>query len=102
MPYTADRIFESVQNMDHGRSLTPGALVDFGLTAADAGSAEEAQRRLEALYACVEAGEITQGDLRLMAGNGKALTAVVNRCHANPHPGIVFTTAYDDMAEEEA
>ena len=100
MPYTADRIYDSVQNMDHGRSLTPGALVDFGLTATDAGSKEEAQRRLEALYACVESGEISQEQLRAMSGNGPAITEVVNSCKSNPYPGIVYTTAYDDMVEE--
>jgi len=101
MPYTADRIFESVQNMDQGRSLTPGALVDFGLTNTDAGSKEEAQRRLEALYACVESGEITQAQLRKVSGDGPALTAAVNACKANPFPGIKYTTAYDDMLAEE-
>ena len=102
MPYTADRIFESVQNMDHGRSLTPGALVDFGLTVHDAGTDYDASRRLEALYTCAEAGEITQEQLRAAAGNGPAITKLVNACKSNPFPGIKYTTAYDDMVEEEA
>lgn len=102
MGSTADRLYESVQNMDCGRSLTPGVLVDFGLTAADAGSEEQAGRRQEALFECLYAGEISREQLRSMSGNGKVITEVVNRCKLNPYPGIVFTTAYDDLVEEDS
>ena len=74
--------------------------MDFGLTATDAGSEEQAERRQNALFECLYAGEISLEQLRAMAGSGPAITGVVNSCKANPCPGIVYTTAYDDMVEE--
>lgn len=98
MGYTADTLFESVQNMEHESGLTPGAIVDFGLSLVDAGSQDEVERRFYALYECIDAGEITLEQLRKVSGDGPAITKLVNACKSNPYPGIKFTTTYDDMA----
>ena len=100
MPYTADHVWDAVKDIWGERGLTAGARVDFGLTAHNAGSEEQARRRCSALFECLYAGEISQEQLRAMSGNGPAITEVVNSCKSNPYPGIVYTTAYDDMVEE--
>lgn len=75
------------------------ACVDFGLDGW--GDVQSRQYRYEALYYPIRAKEITIDQLDEAIGDGPKLTALVNRCKKNPHKGIVFQTAYDELGEEE-
>ncbi len=70
----------------------PAVIVDFGL---------ESQEHYEALYYPLRAGEITIEQLDEALGSGPKLTALVRSAKSNPHKGIVFSTPYDDLLEEE-
>lgn len=67
------------------------AIVDFGLVD---------QQHYEALYYPIREAEITAKQLDEALGSGPKLTALVNACPSNPHKGIVFHTAYDDLAPD--
>jgi hypothetical protein len=68
------------------------ACVDFGLVD---------QAHYEALCYPIRRGEIDLEQLDRCLGSGVLLTALVARCAANPHKGIVFSTPYDDWEEDE-
>ena len=80
--------------LDNIPSIRPAALVDFGL------DGPNGQQCFEALYYPVRAGEITLEQLDAALGDGPALTALVAGTVRNPHPGVVFRTAYDGMTDE--
>lgn len=69
----------------------PAAVLDFGL---------DSQRRYEALYYPVRNGEITPEQLEAALGKGPELTRLANGAPSNPHKGIVFKTAWDNLLPE--
>ena len=69
----------------------PGVLSDFGITS---------QNHLEALYALIKSGDIIIEQLEAARKKGPELTKMVNDCADNPHPGIVFNTAFDLLDPE--
>lgn len=64
------------------------ATVDFGL---------DTTEHYEALYYPIRSGELTLEKLDQILGNGPEITKVINLCESNPHKGIIFKTAYDNM-----
>jgi hypothetical protein len=89
MGSTAQRLYDEVM-MDCWPG--PAAETDFGLVD---------QQHYEALYHPIRNGEITIEMLEVVKCNGPKITDLVNRCLSNRHKGIVFSTLYDDMPEEE-
>lgn len=67
-------------------------VVDFGI---------DSQAHYEALYGPIREGEITIEQLDAAICDGAKLTALVKDCSSNPHKGIVFRTAWDDLGPEE-
>jgi len=60
---------------------SPAAIADFFLTD---------QRRYEALWYPIRAGEITVEQLDRVLGDAAAITKLVNASPSNPHKGVVF------------
>lgn len=67
------------------------AAMDFGLNS---------QEHYEALYYPVRNGEITAEQLERALGSGPRLTELANAAPSNPHKGIVFWTAWDELRPE--
>jgi len=67
------------------------AVVDFGI---------DDQQHYEALYYPIRNGEIKAEQLEKVLGIGPEITKLVNSCPANPHKGIIFKTAWDDMTDD--
>lgn len=65
--------------------------MDFGLSS---------QRHYEALYYPLRAGHITPAQLDNALGSGPKLTELA-KAPSNPHQGIIFVTAWDNLGEEE-
>jgi hypothetical protein len=66
----------------------PAVLTDFGISS---------QKHYEAIYYPVREGEITPQQLEGALGCGPRLTELVNAAPSNPHKGIEFRTAWDDL-----
>jgi len=60
---------------------SPATIADFFLTD---------QRRYEALYFPIRAGEITVEQLDQVLGDAAAITRLVNESPSNPHKGVIF------------
>jgi hypothetical protein len=66
----------------------PAAVNDFGI---------RSQEHYEALYYPLRHGDITPEQVDDALGNGKKLSELVNSAQHNPHRGIEFRTAWDEM-----
>ncbi len=66
----------------------PAVLTDFGI---------RGQQHYEALYYPLRAGEISPQQLEGALGSGPKLTELANAAPSNPHKGIEFRTAWDDL-----
>jgi hypothetical protein len=66
----------------------PAAINDFGI---------RSQEHYEALYYPLRYGDITPEQVDAALGNGKKLSELVNGAQHNPHRGIEFRTAWDDL-----
>ncbi len=94
---TAERLFKAIMADEWPDGMA--ALVDFGLDGYGSRDPDMRQKRYEALHGPIRAKEITLEQLDAALGDGPALTRLVNRCRNNPHKGIVFTTAWDNLTQ---
>ena len=92
---TADSLFGALvldQMPSHG------AMVDFGL---DDPNEKQAQLKYGYLQRLVREGAVDADQLHKVAGDGPALTELVQGCFAPGQCNVVYTTAYDCMGGED-
>ncbi len=92
---TADNLFGALvldQMPSHG------AVVDFGLDDPDR---EQARLKYGYLQRVVREGVVDADKLHAVAGDGPALTKLVQGCFQPGQCEVIYKTAYDDMCFEE-
>lgn len=92
---TADSLFGALvldQMPSHG------AIVDFGLDDPDR---NQARLKYGYLQRVIREGGVDVDQLHAVAGDGPALTKLVQGCFEPGQCDVVYTTAYDDMCFEE-
>ena len=92
---TADSLFGALV-LD--RMPSHGAIVDFGLDDPDR---EQARLKYGYLQRIVREGVVDVDQLHEVAGDGPALTKLVQGCFESGQCDVVYTTAYDNMFFEE-
>ncbi len=92
---TADSLFGALV-LD--RMPSHGAIVDFGL---DDPNREQARLKYGYLQRIVREGVVDVDQLHKVAGDGPALTKLVQGCFEPGQCDVVYTTAYDDLCFEE-
>ncbi len=91
---TADNLFSSLMLDEKPRA---GALIDFGLDDPDR---NQARLKYGYLQRLVREEVIDADQLHAVAGNGPALTKLVQGCFKTGQCVVVYKTAYDDMCLE--
>lgn len=91
---TADILVQAIM-LDQWPRIS--ALVDFGL---DNLPMAEGQKRYEAYYYPIRAGEITADQLHSAVGNGEALTKILQKCKSQRHKDVVIKTVYDGTEDD--
>ncbi len=71
---------------------SPATCIDFGL---------DTSSHFGALQYEIKRERVTSAELDAALGNGPELTKLVRRHSDNPYRFVTFTTAWDDLGEEE-
>ena len=83
-----------------GEAISPAAVVDFGLRGSDPLNPVWLGKHFAALKHLILSKKVTPGELQEVAGNGKAITHLVNSRLKPPFP-LVFKTLWDNLPPKE-